>query len=206
MGLSPTHSMVETPSRAFYREAMDVLVPRRASRSSSAARSPSCTRPASTAPPRTSTSSSGPRDVHRLLERLRRGRLRGRSGLLPLARQDPVADRLHRRDLQLRQRHRRGGRRSWFEHATEREVLGVPVQGRAGGGDHLVQGVRDGARALRRRRRRPPHPGPRRPARLAPPDRPVRRRTGGCCSPTWCCSASSTPASAPGCPPGSWTS
>jgi hypothetical protein len=25
MGLSPTHSMVETPSRAFYREAMDVL-------------------------------------------------------------------------------------------------------------------------------------------------------------------------------------
>ena len=25
MGLSPTHSMVETPSRAFYREAMEVL-------------------------------------------------------------------------------------------------------------------------------------------------------------------------------------
>nr|MBA3554096.1 hypothetical protein [Gemmatimonadales bacterium] len=25
MGLSPTHSLVETPSRAFYREAMDVL-------------------------------------------------------------------------------------------------------------------------------------------------------------------------------------
>ena len=25
MGLSPTHSLVETPSRAFYREAMEVL-------------------------------------------------------------------------------------------------------------------------------------------------------------------------------------
>ena len=41
----------------------------------------------------------------------------------------------------------------WFEHATKANVLGVIVARVAGGGDDLVQGVRAGARAVRRRRR-----------------------------------------------------
>ena len=59
MALAPTQSLVETPSRAFYRRG-DGGAPRRGEFPFWwAARSRSCTRPASTDPPRTSTSSSG---------------------------------------------------------------------------------------------------------------------------------------------------
>ena len=62
----------------------------------------------------------------------------------------------------------------WFEHAVPATVLGVRVRPEPARGDDLVQGVRHGARALRRRRRR------------APPARARRRDSTG----TGCCAAS----------------
>ena len=122
----------------------------------SGAPSRSCTRRASTAPPRISTSSSGP-GTCTACWRCAPPRAIGGSGLLALAGEDPLARRLHRRHLQLGQRPRRRGRDVVrARHRAER--AGLQRDGRAGGGEPLVEGVRHGARALRRGRRGPHHP------------------------------------------------
>ena len=180
---APTQSLVDTPSRAFYRQAMEVLtraqVPFLVGGAFAFVHQAGIDR---------STKDLDifvrPRDVHRLLEVCAAAGYSGEPGLLALAGEDPLARRLHRRHLQLGQRRSPWWTTQWFEHATEQNVLGLTVHGRAGGGEPLVEGVRHGARALRRGRRGPHHPRLRRPTRLAPAARAVRRRTGGCCWPT----------------------
>ena len=198
MGLSPTHSMVETPSREFYREAMEFLarasIPFLVGGAFAFVHQAGIDR---------STKDLDifvrPADVHRLLRASAEAgyeadlvfshwlaKIRSPSGFVDVIFSSgngvAVVD------------------DGWFEHATEREVLGVRVlvappeesiwskafvmeRERFDGADvaHIILAHR-------------------RPARLAPADRPVRPRTGGCCSPTWCCSASSIRASAPRCP------
>ena len=108
MGLSPTHSLVETPSRAFYREAMEVLsragVPFLVGGAFAFVHQAGIDR---------STKDLDifvrPGDVHRLLGACAAAGYEADLRVLPLARQDQGADRIHRRDLQLGKRHRRRG-------------------------------------------------------------------------------------------------
>ena len=109
MAQAPTQSLVDTPSRVFYRRGDGGADPRRRA---VPGRGRLRVRP-----------SGGHRPLHQGSRSLRPARRRAppagglrrrgytrRSGLLALAGQDPLARRLHRRHLQLGKRHRRGGR------------------------------------------------------------------------------------------------
>ncbi|CAA9332715.1 MAG: hypothetical protein AVDCRST_MAG40-1990, partial [uncultured Gemmatimonadaceae bacterium] len=116
-----------------------------------------------------------PEDRDRARPRRARGRrLRHRAHLPPLAGQGAQRLRLRRPHLQLGERCGAGGRRLVRQRPGRR---GARRRGaaRPARGDALVEGVRDGARALRRRRRDPHPPVGRREARLGPAARPLRR-------------------------------
>ena len=109
MALAPTQSLVETPSRAFYRQAMEVLtraqVPFLVGGAFAFVHQAGIDRSTKdldifVAPGRRAPPARG----------VRRRRVRGRAGVLPLAGEDPLARGVHRRDLQLGQRPRRRGR------------------------------------------------------------------------------------------------
>ena len=125
---------------------------------------PSRATPASSATPRTSTSSAGATTRSAILAVLATHVGCRTEMTFPhwLGKAyNPGTGGLHRRHLQLGQRHRGGGRRAGSRTAVEAEVLGIPVAAVPRGGDHLVQGVHHGARALRRQRRRAPPARPR---------------------------------------------
>ena len=170
--MSPTHSMVETPSREFYREAMEFLaranIPFLVGGAFAFIHQAGIDR---------STKDLDifvlPSDVQRLLRASTDAgfeadlvfshwlaKIRSPSGFVDVIFSSgngvAVVD------------------DGWFEHASEREVLGVKVHGRAAGGEHLVEVVRDGAGAIRRRGRGAHHPRPGRHPRLAAPHRPLR--------------------------------
>ena len=130
------------------------------------------------------------------------GRLPDRGDVPALARQGLGRRAVRRRDLLLRQR-RRPGRRRVVRACRGRRAAGHPGAALPARGDHLVQGVRAGARAVRRRRHRPPDPQERPELRLAAPAPPLRRTTGASCWPTSSTSASSIRASGMSSPNGS---
>ena len=182
MALAPTQSLVETPSRLFYREAMEVLnragVPFLVGGAFAFIHQAGIDK---------STKDldlfARPRDVQRLLEACAAAgyetelvfshwlaKIRSPEGFIDVIFSSgngiaTVDD-------------------GWFEHATAGTVLGVHGQDRPAGGDDLVQGVRHGAGALRRRRRGAPDPGPRRAPGLETVSWPGSVRTGGCSWPT----------------------
>ena len=155
MALAPTQSLVETPSRLFYRDAMEVL---------NRAKVPFLVGGAFAFIHQAGIDKSTkdldifarPLDVQRLLEACATAgyetelvfshwlaKIRSPEGFIDVIFSSgngvaAVDD-------------------GWFEHAAQGEVLGVPVQIAPAGGDHLVKGLRDGARALRRGGRFPPH-------------------------------------------------
>ena len=104
----------------------------------------------------------------------RRLGLSHRAHVSALARQGQARRaRPHRRHLELGQLGLPGGRRLVPPRgARDRDGAAGPAL--PGRGDDLVQGLRDGARALRRRRHRAPHPRARRADRLEPPGPPLR--------------------------------
>ena len=126
MALAPTQSLVETPSRAFYRQAMEVLTPRRGSlpgRRGVRLRAPGRHRPVHQG----SRHLRPPADVHRLLEVCAAAgyeaelvfshwlaKIRSPDGFIDVIFSSgngiAVVD------------------DQWFEHATEQNVLGLTVQ------------------------------------------------------------------------------
>ena len=158
MGLSPTHSHGRDPVPRVLPRGDGVPFARPRPLPGRRARSPSCIRPVSTAPPRTSTSSSArPTSIGCCAASAEAGyeadlvfshwlaKIRSPSGFVDVIFSSgngvAVVD------------------DGWFEHATEREVARRPGAGRPARGERLVQGVRHGAGAVRRRGRRPHHPG-----------------------------------------------
>ena len=83
-------------------------------------------------------------------------------------------DGLRRRDLQLGQRRGRGRRRMVRSRVRRRDAR-RPGEALPRRGDDLVQGLRSGARTVRRRRHRPPDPLPGRGHGLAAVAPPLRR-------------------------------
>ena len=177
MALAPTHSLVETPSRVFYREAMEVLDPGQRSvpgRGRLRLHPPGGNRPLD----------QGSRPFRPARRRappargLRGGRLRGRlvfsHWLAKIRSPDGFIDVIFSSGNGIAVVDD-----GWFEHATRAQGAGVRVQDRPGGGEPLVQGVRHGAGAVRRRRRCPHHPGARRQARLEAAARAVRPPLAG---------------------------
>ena len=173
MALAPTQSLVETPSRAFYRQAMEVLrrgdVPFLVGGAFAFVHQAGIDR---------STKDLDifvrPADVHRLLEVCAAAGYEAELVFSHWLAKIAVPRRIHRRDLQLGKRDRRRGRpvvrprhraeRAWPQRA-----------GRTRRREHLVQGVRHGARAIRRGRCGAHHPGLRGPPRLVPVAGAVRR-------------------------------
>ncbi len=88
-----------------------------------------------------------------------------------------------RPDLQFGERADSGGRRL-VRPCAARQDPRLDSQAGASGRMHPVQGVRDGARALRRSGCRPPDPRLRCSNRLAAPGATSSARTGACCSAT----------------------
>ena len=115
-----------------------------------------------------------PRDVQPALDTLRAAGCDTDLSLPALAGQGPLRRGRGGSDLQLRQR-RRPGRRPVVPAQRGRARPGRARAPDPGRGDDLVEGVRDGARALRRRRRRPHPARVRRDARLAAPAPALRR-------------------------------
>ena len=135
-------------------------------------------------------------DLDRAMEALRDAGYRTELHLPALAREGLAARRLRRSRLQLGQRHlhrrrrlvRPRGRDAGARHAREDRALR---------GAALAEGVRHGARALRRRRHHA-HPAQRAPSRLdwAPADRRASASAGHCSTRTCCSSRSSIPSEA----------